>query len=78
MTLLYHVYDLQHAAIAPFRMMAEATQAMFLHPFVPASYTGFGRAVAAGAEILERTTRRFGKPTFGLRSTTIDGATPMT
>jgi poly(3-hydroxybutyrate) depolymerase len=74
-TLLYHVYDLQHAAIAPFRMMAEATQAMFLHPFVPASYTGFGRAVAAGAEILERTTRRFGKPTFGLRSTTIDGAT---
>jgi poly(3-hydroxybutyrate) depolymerase len=73
-TLLYHVYDLHHAAIAPFRFMTEATQATFLHPFVPASYTGFGRAVAAGAELMERTTRRFGKPVFGLRSTTIDGA----
>jgi poly(3-hydroxybutyrate) depolymerase len=71
--LLYQLYDLQHAALTPVRMLAEATQTAFQHPFVPAAYTGFGRAVAAGAELLERTTRRFGKPAFGLKTTVVDG-----
>jgi len=52
--------------MAPFRMVAEATQAAFQNPFLPASYTRFGRVLAAGAELFERTTRRFGKPVFGL------------
>jgi poly(3-hydroxybutyrate) depolymerase len=55
------------------RLIAEATQTAFQNPLVPASYTHFGRAVAAGAELLERTTRRFGKPEFGLSRTVVDG-----
>ncbi|MBV8061406.1 MAG: polyhydroxyalkanoate depolymerase [Alphaproteobacteria bacterium] len=73
--LLYHLHDWQRAAMAPFRIAAEATQAAFHNPFFPATYTHFGRAVAAGAELVERTTRQFGKPAFGLHSTVIAGDT---
>ena len=66
--LLYHFHDFQHAVLAPWRMAAEATQAAFQNPFMPSTYTRAGRAIAAGAELFERTTRRFGKPRFGLDS----------
>ncbi|WP_184802368.1 polyhydroxyalkanoate depolymerase [Nitrospirillum iridis] len=70
---LYQLFDLHHAALTPLRLVAEATQATFRHPFVPASYTGMGRAMAAAGELIERTTRRWGKPDFGLNITHIDG-----
>jgi len=69
---LYHLYDLHHAAMTPLRLLAEATQQTFQNPFLPASYTKVGRAVAAGAELIERTTRRWGKPEFGLPTTRIN------
>ena len=71
--LLYQLYDLQHAAWYPLRLMAEATQTAFQNPFLPASYTRVGRTIAAGAELVERTTRRFAKPEFGLAATKVDG-----
>ena len=37
------------------------------------SDTPFGRSVAAAAELFERTTRRYGKPEFGITSTEVDG-----
>ena len=64
--ILYHIHDWQRATLAPFRFVAEATQAAFQNPFFPATHTRFGRVVAAGAEMFERTTRRFGKPVFRL------------
>ncbi|MDX2028918.1 MAG: polyhydroxyalkanoate depolymerase [Alphaproteobacteria bacterium] len=69
--LLYHIHDWQHAALAPFRFAAEAAQVAFQNPLFPASNTHFGRAIAAGAELFERTTRRFSKPSFGLHTTKI-------
>ena len=71
--LLYHIHDMQRAALSPLRLAAEATQATFHNPFFPASYTQMGRAFAAGAELIERGTRRFGKPEFGLKTTTVAG-----
>ena len=71
--MLYHLYDFQHMALRPMRLFAEATQQTFKSPFSPLSYTKMGRAVAAGAELLERTTRRFAKPTFGIKTATVDG-----
>ncbi|MBP2297454.1 polyhydroxyalkanoate depolymerase [Azospirillum picis] len=77
--MLYHLYDMQHAAMRPMRFWAEAAQQTFQNPLMPLSYTKLGRAVAAGAELLERTTRRFGKPAFGLGETVVDGQTvPVT
>ena len=77
--MLYHLYDMQHAAKRPMRFWAEAAQHTFQNPLMPLSYTKLGRAVAAGAELVERTTRRFGKPAFGLAETVVDGQTvPVT
>jgi poly(3-hydroxybutyrate) depolymerase len=73
--LLYHLYDMQHAAMRPMRFWAEAAQHTFQNPLMPLSYTKLGRAVAAGAELMERTTRRFAKPSFGLKETTVQGQT---
>jgi len=64
--ILYHLHDWQRAALAPLRFAAEATQAVFQNPLFPATHTRFGKVMAAGAEMFERTTRRFGKPSFGL------------
>ena len=71
--MLYQFHELHYAAIAPMRMFAEAMQSVYSHPMLPVAYTGFGRTVAAGAELMERTTRRYVKPTFGINSVVVDG-----
>lgn len=71
--LLYHLHDFQNAALTPLRLAAEAAQATFQNPFVPASYTEAGRAIAAGAEIFERTTRPYNKPAFNIESVKLRG-----
>jgi poly(3-hydroxybutyrate) depolymerase len=71
--MLYHLYDMQQTLLSPVRLAAEAVQNVFSHPMLPMSYTRFGRAMAAGAEMIERATRRYGKPAFRLDTTTVDG-----
>ncbi len=71
--MLYHMHELQHAALTPMRLFAEAVQTFYSHPWVPVAYTRFGRTLAAGAELVERTTRKYDKPEFGLDHTVIDG-----
>ncbi len=73
--MLYDIHEMQHMALMPFRFTAEALQHFFSHPWVPAAYTRFGRTVAACGELMERTTRRYRKPRFGLDSTVINGQT---
>ncbi|MFP3802239.1 polyhydroxyalkanoate depolymerase, partial [Paraburkholderia sp. SIMBA_027] len=43
------------------------------NPLNPWSQTPFGRTIAASLEMFERTTRRYGKPEFGLPETVVDG-----
>ena len=71
----YQLYEFNHAALAPWRAIADATRLTFQNPFNPLSETAFGRSVAATAELFERTTRRYGKPEFGLHETVVDGRT---
>ncbi|HYD99731.1 MAG TPA: polyhydroxyalkanoate depolymerase [Alphaproteobacteria bacterium] len=71
--MLYQLYDLHHAAWTPVRLAAEAIQTTLQHPLVPASYTRVGRAMAAAAELIERSTRRYAKPEWGIDSVVIDG-----
>jgi poly(3-hydroxybutyrate) depolymerase len=67
-----------HLAFAPARAMSDATLTTFTNPFNPFAHTSLGRSVAAAAELFERLTRRYGKPAFGLASTTFEGvATPV-
>lgn len=73
--MLYHWYELSHAAVRPARVAANAGQLFFNNPFNPLTHTGFGRHAAAACEVFERTTRRYGKPDFRIHETTVDGRT---
>lgn len=73
--MFYQLYELNHAAMAPFRATTEAMRFFYANPLNPLSQTTFGRTMAAGLEVFERATRRYGKPEFGLPTTTVDGHT---
>ena len=64
--MLYYLYEMNHAAIAPWRAVADAGWSFWTSPVNPLSSTQFGRSCAASLEIFERTTRRYGKPDFGI------------
>lgn len=68
---LYHFYELSHAALKPARAVAESFRFLFESPFNPLTHTPVGRHAAAACEVFERTTRRYDKPEFGLKKTTI-------
>jgi poly(3-hydroxybutyrate) depolymerase len=70
--MFYLLYEWNHAALQPMRAMADATRFLYSHPLNPVSRTPLGRSVAGAAELFERTTRRYGKPEFGLTSTVVD------
>jgi poly(3-hydroxybutyrate) depolymerase len=69
----YQLYELNHAALGPFRAAADAARLYFQNPLNPLSQTPFGRSMAAAAELFERTTRRYGKPEWGLADTSVNG-----
>ncbi len=71
--MFYQLYELNHAAVQPLRAYADAVRLFYSNPLNPFSSTPLGRSVAAAAELFERTTRRYGKPAFGLTETTVGG-----
>ncbi|HMM64587.1 MAG: polyhydroxyalkanoate depolymerase [Mesorhizobium sp.] len=71
--MFYQFYEMNHAALQPARAYADAVRMLYSNPLNPLSHTTWGRSVAAMAELFERTTRRYGKPAFGLHETTVDG-----
>jgi len=69
----YQLYEMAHAALAPARAVSDAAHFVFRNPWNPLSSTALGKNISAGAELFERMTRRYGKPTFGLREIEVDG-----
>ncbi len=69
--MFYQLYELNHAALAPYRAFADIMRMVYANPLNPISQTPWGRTVAASLEMFERTTRRYGKPSFGLSDTVI-------
>jgi poly(3-hydroxybutyrate) depolymerase len=77
--MFYQLYELNHAAIQPFRAYADAVKLFYSNPLNPFSHTPWGRSVAGMAELFERTTRRYGKPSFDLPTAVVDWKTvPVT
>jgi poly(3-hydroxybutyrate) depolymerase len=70
---LYHLYEMQHAALSPFRAAADAGLLFFQNPVNPLAHTMWGKSMAAGLEMFERATRRYGKPEWGIQETTVGG-----
>lgn len=71
--MFYQFYELNHAALQPYRAIADASRLFFSNPLNPVSHTSWGRSMAAASELFERMTRRYGKPAFELPFTTIRG-----
>ncbi|CAM5548172.1 poly(3-hydroxybutyrate) depolymerase [Aquamicrobium terrae] len=71
--MFYQFYEMNHAALQPARAYADAVRMLYSNPLNPLSHTTWGRSVAAMAELFERTTRRYGKPAFGLHETVVEG-----
>ena len=69
----YWMYEMSHAALNPSRAFADAARLFFKNPVNPLSYTSFGKTMAASFELFERSTRRYGKPEWGIESTTVGG-----
>jgi poly(3-hydroxybutyrate) depolymerase len=69
----YAAYEMAHAALAPARAASDATYFLFRNPWNPLSNTAVGKNISAAAELFERMTRRYGKPTFGLDKVEIHG-----
>jgi poly(3-hydroxybutyrate) depolymerase len=72
-TPLYWMYEMGHAALNPGRAVADATRLLFQNPMNPFAQTEFGKSVAAACELFERTTRRYGKPEWGIKDIDVNG-----
>jgi poly(3-hydroxybutyrate) depolymerase len=53
--------------------MADATRLLFRNPVNPWAHTTFGKSLAAGAELFERSTRRYGRPEWNISSALVGG-----
>lgn len=71
--MLYQVYELQRATLAPMRIFANSALSLLDLPYNPLKPTPLGRVAAAALDSFEHTTRSFGKPAFGLHHTMIAG-----
>ena len=68
---MYHVLEMNRAAISPLNLMAKSMQNFSGSPFNPLSYTELGRTIGAGFEMFERITHTYKKPEFGINHTKI-------
>jgi poly(3-hydroxybutyrate) depolymerase len=72
--MLYSLYEAQHAALVPFRLMAELSRGWFGHPFNPWSQLPMVRRVAASSDLFLRLTERYEKPKWNLDEAEIEVA----
>ncbi len=72
-TPLYWMYEMGQASLNPVRAMTDATKLLFQNPLNPMSHTEFGKSIAASCELFERTTRRYGKPEWGIKDVEVAG-----
>ncbi|MBI1274892.1 polyhydroxyalkanoate depolymerase [bacterium] len=72
---LYQMHEWHKASFAPLQMLAKMGRELYTNPASPLAYMPGSRHMAAGSELLERVTRKYNKPEFGLTETVIDGKT---
>ncbi len=77
-TPMYWMYEMAYASLSPARAVSDATRMMLQNPLNPFGQTEFAKQITAGCELFERTTRRYGKPEWGLHDTEVNGVrTPV-
>lgn len=71
----YQLYEIAHLALTPARAFSDAMRLIMKNPWNPWSHTHVGKNLAASAELFERVTRRYGKPSFGFTDVTTNSGT---
>ena len=69
----YQGYELAHTLLRPWRAQSSYLLQACTNPFNPVAHTSFGRKVAASCEVFESVTRRYGKPAWDLKQTSVVG-----
>lgn len=69
----YHTYELAHTVMMPLRWGAQGLKMQLESPLNPFRDYLVPRMVAAGCEVFETVTRRYGKPEWGIAETKIFG-----
>ena len=70
---LYNMHEMHHAIMSPVRAWANAGKTVFRNPYNVWSYTRMGKTISAASELIERATRRYIKPEFGIERVSIKG-----
>ena len=73
--MLYQAYEFQRQLSVPMRMWASTLEQVYSSPYNPWAETWVGKSIAASAEIMTRLTQNYGKPAFGLKTTTVGDET---
>ncbi len=60
--MLYGLYEAQHTALAPWRVLADFYRGWFGNPFSPFAYMPLARRLAASSDLFLRVTGRYEKP----------------
>ena len=71
--MLYHLHELKNAALFPAHAWSETID--LLMSSIPEAKNPYSRLITASTKIMERTTRVFKKPEFGINQTERDGTT---
>ena len=76
--MLYHAYEMTHAALSPMRAAAQLGRESLQSPMNPFASSYGARATAAAFEMFISATRRYGKPEFEIDVVEVNGVpTPI-
>ena len=71
--MLYHAYEMTHAAMGPARAAARLSKEMLSSPLNPTASWYSSRATAAALDMFINATRRYGKPEWHIDATEVEG-----
>ena len=73
--MLYAIHEMQHAMLAPWVSLAEASMRLYTNPLSPFSYFPVSPRLAAGSELMLRLTQRYQKPLWQIEDALVGGKT---
>ena len=73
--MLYAIHEMQHAMLAPWANLAEASMRLYTNPLSPFSYFPVSPRMAAGSELMLRLTQRYKKPLWQIEDALVGGKT---
>lgn len=71
---LYYIIESMRFQASPARTMLLGMQQIFENPLSPLHHTPYARTMRATLEIMERITRKYAKPEFGITEALVDGS----